>query len=267
MARPSGPPKDAASASPKADGHPRPRASAPSSAMENDALTRELSEVVTTASHREHAHPSKARPPAIAESESAVAPTAQAAESAASNGDALQQLIDQAVARLRKAQVAFNSPTEITLGAPQSVSLVMSFDTPSETLKEGIASQGPTATAEVPAAPEMEAVLVGSSGLTVRALQPDPKQAIPSHGKTEWDWDVEGSTAGPQMLTLSISAVLSAPGSPEYAIQTFNRKLNVTVSNTARVSQFISNNWQWLWAVLVVPLAGYMWGKVRKRPV
>jgi hypothetical protein len=230
--------------------------------MTGDAASIGLAEIIATAVRRDHAHLSSASAPS---SDSATASASPSADSASNDTDVLQQAVDQAVSRLRKAQAAFNTPSDIPMGAPQSVSLVMSFDIAGATLEEGIATQGPTTSAEIRAAPEMQAVLVGSSGLTVRALQPDPKQAIPSHGKTEWDWEVEGSAAGPQLLTLSISAVLSAPNSPEYAIQTFKRKLNVTVSNTSRVSGFIGNNWQWLWAVIVVPLAGYTWGKVRKR--
>jgi hypothetical protein len=29
--------------------------------------------------------------------------------------------------------------------------------------------------------------------------------------------------------------------------------------------QFIANNWQWLWAVVVVPVAGLLWLKERRR--
>jgi hypothetical protein len=221
-----------------------------------------LSEVISTASPR-HPRTASALAPEPTASEAAPPDSASPNPADSVSSDALQSLIDATIASLRKANIAFNTPKEIPIATPQTISLLLSFEATEETLRKGIEDQGLTQSAQIPAAPEMEALLSGSSGLTIRALQPESVRAVPSHGMERWDWEVEGTQSGPQMLTLSVSVVLAnAPNSPKHNIQTFARTLSVTVSSMDRIRDFIAHNWQWLWTVLIIPLAGLIWRRI-----
>lgn len=99
----------------------------------------------------------------------------------------------------------------------------------------------------------------GSPGLRVTPTT-QSIMAVPTQGRARWDWQVSGIQAGPQVLTLSLFAVVdSAPNAPRILIQTFSRRLSVTVTAGYEAMQFLENNWKWLWSVIVVPVAAWLW--------
>jgi hypothetical protein len=82
---------------------------------------------------------------------------------------------------------------------------------------------------------------------------------------TKWEWTVKPLKPGKGLkLDLTISIVLDTQGVP-HALETLHRFITVTVSLPERVAAFVDNNWQWLWAALLVPVAGWLWKK-RKKP-
>jgi hypothetical protein len=177
--------------------------------------------------------------------------------------DELQTDIDREVAALRHASIAFNTPDKIRIFDPVELTVLLSFERSQTDLRKQLDTSGTTQAASIKAGPEMEATLIGSSGLTVTPLS-NPMQGVGSHDVATWKWRVEGTSGGAHSLTLSMSAVFGrAPGMPRHSIITFTRKLNVEVSAPERMREFVAGNWQWLWTVLVVPLAGYLWKRLK----
>lgn len=171
-----------------------------------------------------------------------------------------QAEIDTEIAALRTASIAFDTPAKIGIHETVVVTLNMSFDLSQAELKGLLGSAGPSDSAQIPAAPEMQATLLPSSGLNVTPLQSDSPKVVPSTGVAYWKWNVEGSARGRHTLALTITAVMiGAPGMPGYNIKTFSRDLEVEVSAPEAAREFAADNWQWLWTVLVVPLAGLLW--------
>ena len=48
-------------------------------------------------------------------------------------------------------------------------------------------------------------------------------------------------------------------------VRTFDRTIEVKVSVGQRLAGFVGNNWQWLWAVVVVPVGGLIVSRIRGR--
>jgi hypothetical protein len=42
-------------------------------------------------------------------------------------------------------------------------------------------------------------------------------------------------------------------------IRTFEKIITVNVSATQKARLFFKNNWQWLWVVIIVPFARWLW--------
>ena len=58
------------------------------------------------------------------------------------------------------------------------------------------------------------------------------------------------------------SAVLPLDGGPrKRTLRTFESDIDVRVTAYQQVQSFIARNWQWLWAVIVAPLAAWIWKK------
>lgn len=177
-----------------------------------------------------------------------------------------QCLIDQLTGSLKRSKVAFNAPTSLQVGQlPTAVSLVLSVNESYDILRQEISGQGPTKTASVRSGPEMYASLIGSQGLRVTPTT-QSIMARPSHGRARWDWQVSGIHPGAQFLNLSLFAVVdTAPNAPQILIRTFSRRLSVTVTARYEIRRFFKRNWQWLWGVMVVPLAAWLWHRLRSK--
>ena len=172
--------------------------------------------------------------------------------------------IDRALKALPLASAAFNTPTELRLGDPAVIQLLLSLSKPLGDLKAKLREIGERQGALIRVAPLMEARLTGS-GFTIEALTPET-QPVGRRTDTEWSWEVEGSEGGSQRLHLSLSALITVEGErTPRAVRTFDREIEINVTATQRITGFIGDNWQWLWAALVVPLLGLAAGLVKSR--
>jgi hypothetical protein len=109
----------------------------------------------------------------------------------------------------------------------------------------------------------MEARLSGF-GFKIESITPEV-QAISETSITEWKWIVEATKSGTHPLFLTMSALLYTEKSNRIhrTILTFERKIKVHVMWDKRVSGFVSGNWQWLWATILVPIGAWFVGKRR----
>ena len=122
--------------------------------------------------------------------------------------------------------------------------------------------EGTVQGAQISIAPEMEARLTGQ-GFEITAVTPE-RQTVSAETNTDWQWDVTPKKEGTGELHLTLSAILTLNnGSIPHAIQTFDRQITVQVTWGQRLSGFVTSNWQWLWAVIVVPVGGWLWSKRR----
>ena len=110
----------------------------------------------------------------------------------------------------------------------------------------------------------MQARLTGQ-GFEITAVKPET-QLVSGEQETEWQWDVTPKRANTLRLHLTLSAILVVDGEPApRTIRTFDKIIEVQVTWGQRISGFVSNNWQWLWAVVLVPVAGWLWRKWKKK--
>ena len=110
----------------------------------------------------------------------------------------------------------------------------------------------------------MEAQLTGR-GFAIEALVPD-LQAIPSEQASRWRWNVTPTEHGNQRLHLVLSAHINVAGrDTPLVVRTFDRLIEVEITIRQRLSGFYQKNWQWLWAAGLVPIAGYIWRRWKKR--
>lgn len=173
------------------------------------------------------------------------------------------ETVDELLAQLRSANAAFDAPTSMTLGDVEELELVVSRRRSIEDLEDDIDDAGGQVEGEqIRVSEAMEAALVGN-GFDIRPITP-AVQLVAGAGVTRWAWSVEPSEHGEQRLHLTLSALFTRNGVDRpYTIRTFARTLEVEVSLQERVSGFVEDHWEWLWATLLVPAAG--WALRRRR--
>src|SRR5688572_15880559 len=99
----------------------------------------------------------------------------------------------------------------------------------------------------------------GSSGLAVASVQNSGLQVVPSKGQAAWDWSVDAKEAGPQHLSLRLAAAPDFHPDARHTMETYRRDIQVEVAMGQQISGFVGPNWQWLWTVILVPVAGWLW--------
>ncbi len=166
------------------------------------------------------------------------------------------------IKKLGWANIAFHVPEAMTLGKASEVRLVLSAQHSLKQLKKKVTELGNVDGARIRYSDSMKAHLTGT-GFEIEPVT-EEVQAVSGEHITEWRWEVKPKETGDQRLHLTLTAIIVVKGSDKpYSVRTFDRTLDVSVGWTTRVSGFFEDNWQWLWAAILVPLVTW-WLSRRK---
>jgi hypothetical protein len=162
--------------------------------------------------------------------------------------------VDVLLASMSTAPIAFNVPKAMQLEDTAEVKLILG---PGHDLKELIATLNKDAEgANIRITDRMEAHLSGT-GFKIIPVTPE-LQAVSRADLTSWQWDVKATEKGHHLLHLTLTAVFDLGGSlTPRAMKTFDRTIEVNVTVGKRIADFGHDNWQWLWATLLVPVGGW----------
>ena len=188
-------------------------------------------------------------------------PPPKADESLAPKGEIRQiDAVDSILGKLEFGNIAFNAPKTMNLHATAVIQLLLGLEKPIDELKQMIEAAGEKEGERIHVSGRMEARLSGPN-FAITAITPEI-QAVSRNNVTEWKWEVKPSSAGDNYLHLTLSALLNVDGeSTPREIRTFDKDIQVDVTWSQRVGSFFETNWQWLWAVILVPIAGWLWNK------
>ena len=171
--------------------------------------------------------------------------------------------IDRILDRLAYGNVAFNAPEAINIQETAIIQLALSVDLTLDELKRKIEAAGVKQGWRIRISDRMEARLTGPS-FAITAITPEV-QAVSHSDLTEWKWEVKPSRSGRHNLHLTLSALLDVNGqSTPRSIRTFGKTIEVEVTWYQEVSSFVGTNWQWLWAAILVPIAGGLWAQKKR---
>jgi hypothetical protein len=172
--------------------------------------------------------------------------------------------LDRILAGLPLANAAFNAPATLKVNESAVIQLFLSGEQPIRKLQDQLTELGEKEGARIRASDRMEARLSGL-GFKIEAISP-AVQLVSGQGVTEWRWEIEPTRVGTRRLHLTLSALIDLKGieSP-YAVRTFERSLDVRVTWGERLTGFVSDNWQWLWTALLIPLGGWALSRRRDR--
>jgi hypothetical protein len=166
--------------------------------------------------------------------------------------------IDKILEQMRNGNIAFNTPQRMGIQDSATIQLKLGLNTEISDLKRLIKSEGLKEGFDIRVADRMEARLTGQN-FTITAITPEV-QAISGNEITSWSWEVKPRSKGKQYLHLTLTALIGVNGnSTPRTIRTFDKAIDVEITQAQQLESFIGENWQWLWATLLVPIAGWIW--------
>lgn len=181
-----------------------------------------------------------------------------------------QSKIDSLLARLEFGNIVFNIPPSMVLNKVESISLLLSKKHTMQELQKRILEEAVTGdiqSAKIKVHDEMQAIITGD-GFQMTAVTPDTLP-ISQQEVTEWKWDVRPLRSGRLRLHVVLNALADlddGTGPHPYPIRTFDKEYMVEVPwRDKPLFYFISNNWQWLWTALIIPLVAWVWNRRRKK--
>jgi len=166
--------------------------------------------------------------------------------------------VDKLLNKMEFGAIAFNAPSNININDSSQIQLLLSLTETIEEMKQSINREGEKIGASIRVNDRMEARLTGYM-FQITAITPEIQAVSKSH-ETEWRWEIHPKKEGKHSLHLTLTALLEVDGhSTPRAIRTFDKDIEVTVTKTQKFMNFFKNNWQWLWAAILVPIVGWLW--------
>lgn len=173
--------------------------------------------------------------------------------------------IDRLLDKMEFGAIAFNAPSNINIDDSPQIQLILSLAETVEMLKQSIVEEGEKEGATIKVSDRMEARLSGYK-FQITAITPEI-QAVSKRHKTEWKWEIHPKEEGNHELHLTLTALLEINGrSTPRTIRTFDKIIDVNVTATQKIGRFFINNWEWLWAAILVPVGGWLWKQKKKQP-
>jgi hypothetical protein len=172
--------------------------------------------------------------------------------------------VDNLLNEMEFGSIAFNAPRNINVDNSPQIQLILSLADTVEELKNSIAEEGERIGATIKVSDRMEARLSGYM-FQITAITREI-QAVSKLQKTEWKWEIHPKKEGKHKLHLTLTALLEIDGrSTPRTIRTFDKIIEVNVTTPQKIRLFFKNNWQWLWAAILVPVVGWLWKRRKKQ--
>src|SRR2546423_2342254 len=179
----------------------------------------------------------------------------------------LEAMITDEAKKLRDSTILFNPPVEMREQKTEIIEARIAWQDIAAARDQPFQGSGPVQEAPLKVSEVMTVTLVGDHDAFLVQPISEAEQVIAGKPYGESKWHVTPLKSGNQKLTLIAVAkiLLAGRGEKPFYDKTLERPIIVRVDRWFTVKNFIANNWQWLWAVIVVPLGGLLWGLRRKR--
>jgi hypothetical protein len=194
-------------------------------------------------------------------------PTALGTEAPSPSGP--QAAVQDELRTLTSGVLAFNPPATMTVGETDRVEVRIQSGpltvTSTQALTKGFEGNGIATVEPISTYTFMRARLVGNS-FDITPLDAE-EQAVSGDNYTQWAWDVRPTEAGSQKLNLIVSVRVKISGYPDesrdFPVKT--KAVNVQVNLPYSAGRFVEGNWQWLAAIILIPLGVFAYRQVTGR--
>lgn len=179
--------------------------------------------------------------------------------------------LDRTLEHLEQGNIVFDAPQSMEIDKPEIIELLLSPTKSIEELQRELESEKEIESATIEITNNMEAKLSGE-GFATEPLRPE-HQAVSGRRTTRWEWKVTPTRSGKQKLELTLSIYI-IPNNQKipYVLKTFKKNIEVKISPKTHmynflksVWDFIFDNWEWAWTIIVAPVSLWIWRQRNQR--
>lgn len=165
---------------------------------------------------------------------------------------------------MSEANLVFKIPDNVELNNRIRAQLLVDLEKSIDDLEQANTAKGTAITGSVKLSRVITARLIAPD-FEVTAIESE-EQALIAGQTATWNWYLLPKASGTYDVTLTIDAKVEVNNREKTAhIRTFERTIKVTVTPTQVVFSFITENWQWLWSALLVPMFLWFWKSKKSR--
>lgn len=167
-------------------------------------------------------------------------------------------IVDSIISQLSLSSMAFIVPPTANVKDHIWAQLVINPAATEEELRRELTRSGQITSGQVLVSKIVEAKL-SAPDFDVTKITPE-QQAISATETTSWEWELEPTKPGTHNVYLTITAIVQVDNTlAQRHIKTFDKLITIKITPAQVVHNWISNNWQWVWSTLFVPLALIAW--------
>ncbi|MEN3371041.1 MAG: hypothetical protein V7609_3184 [Verrucomicrobiota bacterium] len=203
-----------------------------------------------------------------------ILPTATPASTPAATPIVPQNALDAILGGMRWGNIAYQVQKKVPLHSESDATLVIS---PTKTRPQleaeilGRLEQNPNIEARfalVRISETMRATLKATdpTALTIVPASQDGIQGVSFETDTKWIWKIRANQVGTYSLVFTLDAIVRINDQPiPYAVQTYSDTIEVNVSASDRIKDFIEKHWQFLLSTLTIPAAVFVYKLIKRR--
>ena len=177
--------------------------------------------------------------------------------------------LESEVRNLQKGKLAFDVPPTMTQGKQERAEVRIARGDnkgAEQNLKDKMRTTAQVEDIEVASFMIVKLHDADGSTFEITPLTED-RQSVAGDVYSKWAWIVTPLRSGQQTLYLSVGTRFKLPNSNEETrfVPIYEKKISVQVDRIYETKHFLSGNWQWLTATLVIPLIGFIWHRRKKK--
>ncbi len=179
------------------------------------------------------------------------------------NRDELEFGIDKYIKKMKKANMVFNPPSEITVGTAHVMKLLIDFRKSVDKLKKSFRKSEVLSERNLSVSDLIEVKLSGSA-FEIEQITP-ARQYLSRIETNIWKWSVTPTKVGEHELELVVTAIFNKDNGKEiHRLRTFEERIIVkNIPIEEQVIEFFKQEYKWLFATFFIPI--FLWFIKKRR--
>lgn len=171
---------------------------------------------------------------------------------------------DDWIEQLQRATVALTVPEKSNIHDDVRVELLISLQKTADDLKKDLSESGQRY-AEPLFVSRIVSATITAPDFEIKKVTPE-RQVLSASNNTTWLWTLRPKTSGFHKIDVGVTAIVTTNNKEiDHHMKTFKKTVEIEITSTQILLQWLSEYWEWLASTIVIPLLLWLYNLRRKR--